>query len=159
MICYYWYFKDIVCKYEPYVCNRCHDLLMVFYDLKNFMILNIKGVDYRCYVFNMSKNDAITLLHNSVFDNKGVMDFGTNKTPVEIIKEGAFGKIYSRDIYSSTNGKSYRKSWKEFNVLENNDRKYYCSNYYDVSVNKYGVKWGTSLRFWENKGWINLIDP
>ena len=28
-----------------------------------------------------------------------------------------------------------------------------------VSVNKYGVKWETMLRFWENKGWINEIDP
>ena len=26
-------------------------------------------------------------------------------------------------------------------------------------MNKYGVKCGTSLRFWENKGWINKIDP
>ena len=25
-------------------------------------------------------------------------------------------------------------------------------------MNKYGVKCGTSLRFWENKGWINKID-
>ena len=38
-------------------------------------------------------------------------------------------------------------------------RGYYCSNYYDVGVNKYGVKCGTSLRFWENKGWIFSIDP
>ena len=28
-----------------------------------------------------------------------------------------------------------------------------------MSVNKYGVKCGTSLRFWKNKGWINEIDP
>ena len=28
-----------------------------------------------------------------------------------------------------------------------------------LSVNKYGVKCGTSLRFWENKGWIISIDP
>ena len=28
-----------------------------------------------------------------------------------------------------------------------------------VSVNKYCVKCGTSLRCWENKGWINSIDP
>ena len=28
-----------------------------------------------------------------------------------------------------------------------------------MNVNKYGVKCGTSLRFWENKGWINKIDP
>ena len=48
---------------------------------------------------------------------------------------------------------------KEFDQLKNIDHKYYCSDYYDVSVNKYGVKWGTSLRFWENKGWINETDP
>ena len=35
----------------------------------------------------------------------------------------------------------------------------YSSNYYDVRVNKYGVKCGTYLRFWENKGWINEQDP
>ena len=33
------------------------------------------------------------------------MDFGANKTPVEIIVEGAFGGTYCRDIYSSVNGK------------------------------------------------------
>ena len=75
MICHYWYFKDIGYKYEPYVCNKCHDLRMVVYNLKNFMILNIKGVDYRCYVFNMGKNDAIKLLNNSWLDNKGVLSW------------------------------------------------------------------------------------
>ena len=73
MICHYWYFKEIGYKYEPYVCNGCHDLLMMIYDLKDFTILNIKGVDYRCYVFNMSRSDANTLLNNSVLDNKGVL--------------------------------------------------------------------------------------
>ena len=29
---------------------------------------------------------------------------------------------------------------KNFDVLENIDHKHYCSDYYDVSVNKYGVK-------------------
>ena len=73
MICHYWYFKDIGYKYQPYVCNKCHDLSMFVYDLKDFMILNIKDVDYRCYIFNMSKNDAINLLNNSVLDTKGVL--------------------------------------------------------------------------------------
>ena len=41
----------------------------------------------------------------------------------------------------------------------NIDRRYYCSNYYDVNVNKYGVKCRTSLGFWENNGWIHSIDP
>ena len=72
IICHFWYFKDIGYKYEPHVCNKCHDLLIVVYDL-NFMVLNIKVVDYRCYVFNMCKNEAITLLNNSVLDNEGVL--------------------------------------------------------------------------------------
>ena len=29
------------------------------------------------------------------------MSFNPNKTPIEIIKEGAFGGTYFRDIYSS----------------------------------------------------------
>ena len=82
------------------------------------------------------------------------MDFGTNKTPVEIIKEGAFGGTYFRDIYSCVNCKWYRNSWKEFDELKNIDEKYYFSDYYDVSLNKYSVKCRTSLRFWENKKWI-----
>ena len=86
------------------------------------------------------------------------MDFGGNKTPIKIIKECAFGGTNFRDIYFSINGKWYRKSWKEFDELKNIDQKYYCSNCYDVSVNKYGVKCGTSLRFWGNKGWIHSID-
>ena len=32
-------------------------------------------------------------------------------------------------------------------------------NYYDVNVNRSGVKCETSLRFWENNGWIHSIDP
>ena len=43
------------------------------YDLEDFMILSIKGVDYRCFVFNMSKNDRIKLLNNSALDNKGIL--------------------------------------------------------------------------------------
>ena len=87
------------------------------------------------------------------------MDFGTNKTPIEIIKEGSFGGTYFRDIYSSVNDKFYKNSWKEFKELKSIDKKYYCSDYYDVNITKYGVKYGTSLRFWESKGWINKIDP
>ena len=68
------------------------------------------------------------------------MDFDENKTPVEIIKEGAFRGTYFRNIYSSINGKWCRKSWKRFDELKNINQKYYCSNHYDV-------KCGTSLRF------------
>ena len=61
MICNYWYFLDIGYKYEQYVCNGCHDLSIIVYDLDDFMILDIKGVDYRCFMRNMCKNDAIKI--------------------------------------------------------------------------------------------------
>ena len=69
------------------------------------------------------------------------MDFGANKTPIE----GPFGGRYFRDI-SSVNRKWYKKLWKKFDQLKDIDQKFYCSDYYDVSVNKYGVKCRTSLR-------------
>ena len=50
-------------------------------------------------------------------------------------------------------------SWKEFDQLKDIDQKYYCSIYYDVSVNTNGAKCGASLKFRENKGWINSVDP
>ena len=46
------------------------------------------------------------------------MDFGANKTPVEVIKEGAFEGTYFRDIYSGVNDRWYRKSQKEFHQLK-----------------------------------------
>ena len=64
------------------------------------------------------------------------MDFGANKAPIEVIKEGAFGGTYIGDIYSGVNGKWYKKSWKEFDPLRDIDQKYYYSSYYEINVNK-----------------------
>ena len=47
------------------------------------------------------------------------MAFGANKTPVEVIREGAFEGTYFTDIYSNINENWYKKSWKEFNQLKN----------------------------------------
>ena len=73
------------------------------------------------------------------------MNFGANKTPIEVTKESAFGGTYFRNSYSGITGKWYRKSWKEFDQLKDIDQKCYCSSYYNVSVNKYGVKCRTFL--------------
>ena len=75
------------------------------------------------------------------------MNFSPNKTPIEIIKEGAFDGTYFRDIYSHINKKWYKDSWKEFNHLKDIDATFYASDYYDVNLNKYIVKCGTSLRY------------
>ena len=83
------------------------------------------------------------------------MDLRPNLSPVEIIKEGAFGGTYFRNIYSGVNDKFYKDGWEEFKDLESIDKKYYSSDFYGTSLNKYGVECGTSLRSWENKGSIN----
>ena len=44
------------------------------------------------------------------------MDFGAKKTPVEVIREGAFGGTYFRDIYSGVNGQWCKKSWNILRV-------------------------------------------
>ena len=45
-ICHYWYFKDVDFKYQPFVCNGCHDFSMVVQNLDDFVILKIKGFDH-----------------------------------------------------------------------------------------------------------------
>ena len=68
------------------------------------------------------------------------MNFSPNKTPIEIIKEGAFGGTYFRAIYWNINEKWYKNSWKEFVHLKDIDAKFFVSEYYDVNVNKYSAK-------------------
>ena len=87
------------------------------------------------------------------------MDFTPNISPVEVIKKGAFGGTYFRDIYSGVNDKFYKDSRKEFEELKGIDNEYYASDFYDININKYSVECGTYLRFWESKGWISEIDP
>ena len=48
MLCHYWYFEDVGFKFEPHVCNKCHNVLMAADELKNIAILNVKRVDFRC---------------------------------------------------------------------------------------------------------------
>ena len=65
--------KDVGFKFEPHVCNKCHNVLMTIYEFKNIAILNVKGVDYRCILWGISKNEAINILNNSVLEDKGVL--------------------------------------------------------------------------------------
>ena len=73
MIYHYWYFKDIGFKYQPYVCNACHDFSMVVQNLHDFFIVTVKNADYRCYIVGVNKNDAVNLLNNSYLRGKEVL--------------------------------------------------------------------------------------
>ena len=71
MLYHLWYFLDTGNRYEPEVCIDCRDILTMVYEPKDVAILNIKGVDYRCIIWNMSKSNAINRLNNSKLDIKG----------------------------------------------------------------------------------------
>lgn len=45
-------------------------LSMMAYKFENLAILNIKGIDYRCVIWSMSKSDAINRLNKSELDDK-----------------------------------------------------------------------------------------
>ena len=73
MLCYYWCFKDVGYKFEPHVCNKCHNVLMTPYELKNITKLNVKGVDFRCILWGISRDETVSRLNNSMLDDKGIL--------------------------------------------------------------------------------------
>ena len=54
-ICHYWYFLDKGFKFQPDVCNGCHDGLMMSMYLSDIAILNIHGVEYCCITNEVKK--------------------------------------------------------------------------------------------------------
>ena len=73
MLCHYWYFKDVGFKFEPHVCNKCHDVLIAAYELKNITILNVKGVGFRYILWGISRDEAANRLNHSVLKDKGLL--------------------------------------------------------------------------------------
>jgi hypothetical protein len=92
---------------------------------------------------------------------KDFPEFRPNLTPSQIIKLGSFGGTYWRPIYSSITDKNYKlehleypKSWWD-GVPDSMMTSPSC----DIKRNKYNANSGTSLDFWESKGWITEQDP
>jgi hypothetical protein len=88
-------------------------------------------------------------------------DFLPNLTPREIFELGSFGGTYWRPIYSSITKKKYKNRHERYpsswwkNIPDN----YLTNEVCDISINKYKVRVGTSLEFWEEKGWMNKLHP
>ena len=72
-LCHYLFFKGIRFKFKYQVCNKCHDLSMKAYSLKDIAILKSKGNTYRCILMGISKNEGLKRLNNSVTYEKGVL--------------------------------------------------------------------------------------
>ena len=73
-ICNFLYFKDIGFKYEPYLCNGCHDLMQKAMSFNNVAIVYVKGNACRIHFWYMSNDDAISIMSNSkLVYKKGVL--------------------------------------------------------------------------------------
>ena len=94
---------------------------------------------------------------------KDYPEFRPNLTPREVFDLGSFGGTYWRPIYSSVTDKNYRNMHKKYpsswwkNIPE--DWLSRSWDKYDVDINYYGVKVGTTLEFWEDKNWISPQNP
>ena len=100
-----------------------------------------------------------------ILDSNG-LKFRPNLTPAQVLRRGSFGGTYFRDIESSVTGKKYTKAYKEFPRswftgldIKKQITQPWSDKNYDTSVNKYGVEVGSTLDFWETKGWITKHDP
>ena len=86
--------------------------------------------------------------------------FTPNLSPKEIFEQGSFGGTYWRPIYSTILGKILSEQHLEFkNLFKGIDEKILSNDLFNRKVNKYQVKSGTTLEFWESKEWIHPIDP
>ena len=76
--CHNWYFLNKNFKFQPNVCNGCHDLLMMSMNLSDIAIINIKGSKYRCIISGIRKNEVINVMQNTDLTIK-VEDYKTQK--------------------------------------------------------------------------------
>ena len=68
--CHYWYFWSNSFKFQPNVCSRCQDLLMMSINLSDIVVLNFQGSDYCCIIRLISRYEAINLLQNTDLTEK-----------------------------------------------------------------------------------------
>ena len=94
---------------------------------------------------------------------KDYPDFKPNLTPREIFLRGSMGGTYWREIKSVVTGKTYKNVHLNYpNSWWKGIPDYYLISpweEYNKDVNKYKVKVGTTLEFWEDKGWISKYHP
>ena len=89
--------------------------------------------------------------------------FKPNLTPRQIFKLGSFGGTYWRDIKSTVTHKTYHNAHKKYpkEWFDGIDPIYMVTKWtaYDATLNKYNVRVGTTLEFWESKDWIDSKHP
>ena len=109
------------------------------------------------------KKDKTPKKVNGVYKFEDYPDFCPNLSPNEIFKLGSFGGTYWRPIHSSVINKDlknihlkYPKDWWK-DIPDTHLTSEWGK--YNKKINKYKVKVGTTLDFWENKKWITKYHP
>ena len=64
------FFLDKNFKYEPYLCNGCHDLMQKAMNFNDVPIVSIREKDYRINFWYISIDDAINIINNSSLNEK-----------------------------------------------------------------------------------------
>ena len=73
-IFHYWYFLDKNFSHKPYLCNECHDLMHKDLNINDVAIVSINGNDYRIHFLYMSRDKAISIMHNSrLYEKTGLL--------------------------------------------------------------------------------------
>ena len=94
---------------------------------------------------------------------KDYPEFRPNLSPKQMFSLGSFGGTYWRPIYSSVTGKNYKNKHKKYPASwwKNIPDSWLTTPWdeYDKSINRYNVKVGTTLEFWESKDWITKYHP
>ena len=70
IICHYWYFLNKSFKYEPYLCNGCHDLMQKAMNFNDVAIVFVKRKYYRIQFWYISIDDAINIMKNPDLNEK-----------------------------------------------------------------------------------------
>jgi hypothetical protein len=103
-------------------------------------------------------------LYQMVVKFKDRIDFTPDYTPEQMFNLGVFSNGYFRPVYSSVLKKIIKNDYKKYKCLKNVPIKLMTYPFsekgnetelpYKPEFNKYKVKTGTTLEFWEQSGWI-----
>ena len=130
-ICHYWYFKDVGFKYEPYLCNGCHDLMQKAMSFNDAAVLHVNETAYRIHFWYMSKNDAISIMNNSNLGNKKcvfLFFFLYIKMRIFLINENYYQRnreiILNRakDYYENDKERLREQTWDKYRNLPEEEK-------------------------------------
>ena len=104
-----------------------------------------------------------TIIQNKNNNRKQMEDkeFKPNLTPRQMFKMGSFGGTYWRPIKSKFFSGELKNKHKKYSFLKDIPDNLMTRPFdkYDVKLNKYKKKVGTTLKFWEDKNWMRESHP